>query len=457
MGKRAIWIAWLCVVVAIGSFLGFRLWASEDRSLFLVGATTSGHHQIELACEACHTSPFGGGEVLQDACVGCHAKELKEADDSHPKSKFTDPRNADRVAALDARNCVACHVEHRPEHTRAMGVTLPDDFCFQCHQQIAEERPSHEGMGFGTCASAGCHNFHDNRSLYEKYLLTHAAQPDLLENARVLLRTRPDLVAKLEGRKPLHATEQDAPKAVETSPAVLDEWAHSGHAAAGVNCSGCHAPQGADWQNQPGEQVCRECHASQVEGFLTGKHGMRLPQGLSPMRTEFARLPMQPESAGQDIGCVSCHESHAFDTQKAAVDACLGCHADDHSIAFQDSPHFTLWQRELAGEAPPGSGVSCATCHLPREEHQRQGRSVTVVQHNQNANLRPNEKMIRSVCQSCHGLAFSIDALADPELIRANFRGRAAAHVPSIDMALQRSSPEQGTVEAKPQEVRVRR
>ena len=40
-----------------------------------------------------------------------------------------------------------------------------------------------------------------------------------------------------------------------------------------------------------------------------------------------------------------------------------------------------------------------------------------IVQHNQNETLRPNEKMIRTVCLNCHGTSFSIDSLADDELI----------------------------------------
>lgn len=60
-----------------------------------------------------------------------------------------------------------------------------------------------------------------------------------------------------------------------------------------------------------------------------------------------------------------------------------------------------------------------------------------LVQHNQNDTLRPNEKMIRPVCVSCHGLAFSIDALADPALIARNFAGRLQRHVESIAMALE--------------------
>jgi len=60
------------------------------------------------------------------------------------------------------------------------------------------------------------------------------------------------------------------------------------------------------------------------------------------------------------------------------------------------------------------------------------------VQHNQNANLRPNEKMVRTTCLHCHGLAFSLDAMADARLVESNFAGRPTVHVRSVDMAQER-------------------
>jgi formate-dependent nitrite reductase cytochrome c552 subunit len=82
----------------------------------------------------------------------------------------------------------------------------------------------------------------------------------------------------------------------------------------------------------------------------------------------------------------------------------------------------------------PGSGVSCATCHLPREGH---GQSVSA-QHDQSANLRPRDKMVRSVCMNCHGVGFSLDALADESLVRRNFNGLPSEHVQSLDMVERR-------------------
>ena len=68
--------------------------------------------------------------------------------------------------------------------------------------------------------------------------------------------------------------------------------------------------------------------------------------------------------------------------------------------------------------------------------------ATVVVNHNQNANLTPNEKMLRTVCLQCHGLQFSMDALADRNLILSNFSGRPSEKHPgitwSVDSAVER-------------------
>lgn len=436
----ALWLGWLALTVALVLALAYALLGGK-RELFLIGQTTSGHHQIELACDACHTSPFGGREVLQEACVGCHGAELQAARDTHPKSKFTDPRNADRVKQLDARFCVTCHREHRAEITRAMGVTMPNDYCALCHQAIGEERPSHVGLAFNTCASAGCHNFHDNRGLYEEFLAEHLDDPRHKPNAVVAWRG-----PVVPGPKALNAAAHNAPPAAATA-AVMHEWAATSHAAAGVNCGDCHVDKATRaWVEAPGLDSCRTCHAAEADGFLAGKHGMRLARGMPPMTPATARLPMKSEAHATPLVCTTCHAAHRFDTSYAAVDACESCHADDHTRAYRDSPHFRLWQAERAGEAAPGSGVSCATCHMPR--HAAGG--AIKVQHNQNDNLRPNEKMLRSVCLDCHGLGFSIDALADPAAVAANFSLRPGLHIESLDFVRRRQAARRRQTESRP-------
>ena len=114
---------------------GGLLFLGKNQELLTPGPMTHGHHQIELRCDACH----GDSEnSMQQACLDCHENELKRVDDSHPIVKFLDPRNANRLKKIDARKCVSCHREHQPEQTNDMGVTLPNDYCAFCHQEIAE-------------------------------------------------------------------------------------------------------------------------------------------------------------------------------------------------------------------------------------------------------------------------------------------------------------------------------
>ena len=128
------------------------------------------------------------------------------------------------------------------------------------------------------------------------------------------------------------------------------------------------------------------------------------------------------------LSCNSCHQPHHYDRQFAAYQGCVQCHDDAHTKSYEGSPHHRLWELELAGDLPAGSGVSCATCHLPREERDGQ----FIVNHNQSANLRPNDKMMRSACLSCHSQQFAMDALSDSALIKNNFNGRPSKTHPGI-------------------------
>jgi hypothetical protein len=398
-----------------------------DRRAFLPGATSHGHHQIEMRCDVCHFPEGQGsapGAVRKDACVACHGEELKRVRDSHPERKFADPRHADLLLALDARECATCHVEHRPQWTDGMGVTLPLDYCAHCHQDIARERPSHEGMGFETCATAGCHNFHDNQALYEDFLAAHLDEPDMLERPFVPVFRVVNAESDTYATPAVAAGDADAPPSQLRDETLVAAWAGDAHAAAGVNCTACH---GESWNPKPAWTSCRDCHRAEAAGFLEGRHGMRLAQGLDPMKVEWARIPMKADAAHRELTCVSCHGAHGFDTRRAAVESCLQCHDDGHSRAYAGSPHHRAWQREMDGLAPAGSGVSCATCHMPRLAHGSDSTRFIHADHNQNATLRPNEKMLRPVCLECHGLGFAMEALADPARIAGNFSGPPSA------------------------------
>jgi mono/diheme cytochrome c family protein len=204
------------------------------------------------------------------------------------------------------------------------------------------------------------------------------------------------------------------------------------HARAGVNCSGCHG----NWSQAVSLEVCGECHQRELSGFQTGRHGMRTKLGLEPMLVAVSVLSMNVDAHARVLECTSCHGSHDFDTKRAASEACQGCHADEHTRSYAASPHAELWRRELSSELAPGRGVSCATCHLPRMA----GEQGAFVEHNQNDNLRPSEKMVRDVCLRCHGLGFTLNSLADAELVRANFTGHPKVDVASIALVARRQA-----------------
>lgn len=454
---RMLWTVWFAAVLPAGGVLLALMIFGGNRSFLLIGRTTDGHHQIELACDACHTSPFGGIAALQRACEKCHAAELTLANDSHPATKFRNPRNADRVAKLEARFCVTCHREHSPGITNAMAVTMPTDYCHICHEDIGEDRPTHRNVAFDSCASAGCHNFHDNRALYEDFLEKHRSEPDMKDVPEVVLKAATP--KRGPARRPLRDRDADAPAAHAGDRAILADWAGTRHAAAGVNCSGCHGGKPGTavltWVARPDRKACGGCHERQAATFVEGKHGMRLrgdlfierdglgglfkAGGFTAMRPELARAAMRADNHGRELNCSTCHDGHRFDTARAQVEACLGCHDDGHSKAYLVSSHYKLWQNERAGAATPGSGVTCTTCHMPRLIHKDpDGFEHVFVTHNQNDTLRPNEKMARPACLNCHGLPFTLDALADRELVDRNFSGRPSRHVDSIDWVVQR-------------------
>ncbi len=417
--------AGVIVAVSAAAYLSYALlWG--DQTHFLPGATTSGHYQIEEKCDVCHVKSFSSRDDLDKACIKCHGQELKDADDSHPASLFNDPRNADQLAILDARYCVTCHREHKPKITHAMGVTVPSNNCISCHKDIAQVRPTHLTFGETTCDSAGCHNYHDNRALYEEFLLKHRGEPAILPHMKTgITASSMSMASQIVAAAPLASSD-------------AAQQQHSAHGRQQIACGECHGADAAGqpkWQTKPSHEACKGCHVSQVEGFLASKYGMRPAQKLPAMTPGAARQPVHKNMDDVELGCNICHKAHQIDIRQASVEACLTCHNDPHSLAYKSSAHYRSWLAESAGNEPAGNGVSCATCHMPRETIMSNGLSKIYSQHNLNDNLRPNEKMIRNTCMSCHGLSFAIDALADASLIANNFNRLPGAHVKSMEMA----------------------
>lgn len=440
--QRLFPIACLVAVAAPATWLANVFFVAGDKTPLLPGTSTNGHYQIESQCHLCHTNErndrsFTSSGVPNSACLSCHGDDLAEFGDSHPVRKFRNPENAVFLEHIDAMSCIACHGEHNPKVTGEMAVTLPADYCAHCHEVTLENIESHRDLDYGTCATAGCHNFHDNMPLAPSFLLKHYGEPDVHPDAGV---DTPAALARWlaegnEERKALGRDDTDAPAAHASDSSLVDNWHHSAHAAAGINCSDCHeGAENAGWVAEPDHRSCQSCHGFEVETFLKGKHGMRLAHdNLSPMRPELARRAMKDDSGHRTLDCNACHQPHRYDRDFAAHQACLQCHDDSHSNGYGNSAHFRLWEAELAGLGGEGSGVSCATCHMPVVEHD----GHHAVSHDQSANLTPNEKMLRSVCMDCHGLQFAMDSLADSSLVDANFTAPPQQRHPGISWTVE--------------------
>ncbi len=452
MIRRVAWLVWLLLSLMVGSWLGLGLTmdqvadnpeAAQTRLLFVPGATTSDHLQIEIACEVCHSEAFAEVEQMQSACLKCHEQELKDIDDSHKISLFDDPANAETLTLLDATQCVSCHVEHKPQMRNGSGATLEADFCVVCHDNMGQERESHQGLAADSCASSGCHHYHDNRALYEDFLLKHQQKPEVLERPWLPQRDFVEMVEELMDypleEYPLQAQTRAQPGGLTMSPKLEQDWLQTAHAAAGVNCKGCHQNDDESWVVYPEPAMCTRCHQQEVQAFTQGKHGMRLALDLPAITPLQVERPMAEDVQDKPLSCTSCHAAHRFDTRLAAVEGCLGCHADRHSLAYKQSAHYRLWLQQGMQQPETGRGVSCASCHLPRIDYSTKDYVDRIlVQHNQSATMRPADKMLRPVCLNCHGLGYSINALADQALIRDNFNRPPAVQVDSIQMAVER-------------------
>lgn len=180
----------ILIMVVLTAFLA-AAFALDKRTVFLPGETSVGHTLFEASCSSCHE---GFKPVSNDTCMRCHEAEM--AQDMHGAKKFRDPRWAELITRIDVLTCTACHEEH--VHIFARGVHLKPDLCMNCHQGIIEgDMVSHNGFTPDGCWTAGCHNFHDHRSISTGFLRQNMGQPNLLPLPEI-----PERIIELKLDKP---------------------------------------------------------------------------------------------------------------------------------------------------------------------------------------------------------------------------------------------------------------
>ncbi|MGK7876211.1 MAG: cytochrome c3 family protein [Xenococcaceae cyanobacterium] len=208
-------------------------------------------------------------------------------------------------------------------------------------------------------------------------------------------------------------------------------WQKSAHALAEVNCSSCHQDsQTKALVVKPTQESCQSCHEVAVETFLLGKHGIRIAEGLTPLTPAMAHLPMKKSALGKQMTCNTCHDVHSVNTFQASVDSCLSCHNDSHSLNYKQSKHAQLFVAEGNLPRPSIESVTCATCHLPRQEFD----GVIHVNHNNTYNLLPRDRMVQDVCMNCHGMEYSYNSIFDDELVETNFARPPTQDLKTLEM-----------------------
>jgi hypothetical protein len=119
----------------------------------------------------------------------------------------------------------------------------------------------------------------------------------------------------------------------------------------------------------------------------------------------------------------------------AAVDSCLSCHTDQHSLNYENSRHAELFWANASLPRPTNEAVSCATCHLPRQVvEQPSGDDLILVNHNNTFTLKPRDRMVSEVCMNCHGMEYSYNSIFDDELVELNFARPPNQELQTIDM-----------------------
>ena len=225
---------------------------------------------------------------------------------------------------------------------------------------------------------------------------------------------------------------------------IEQQWRTSIHALNDVNCSSCHVNEdNKTFISRPTEASCKSCHEYSTDTFLLGKHGIRTLEGLSPLTPAMAHLPMKKSALEGRMNCNSCHNVHTVNTYQAAVDSCLTCHNDTHSLNYKNSPHAEIIKDIGLLPRPNSDTVTCATCHLPREI----AGDTVLVNHNNTYTLKPRDRMVKEVCMNCHGLEHSYDSIFDDELVETNFARPPTLELPTFELVrnLEKKRSSKGT------------
>jgi hypothetical protein len=189
-----------------------------------------------------------------------------------------------------------------------------------------------------------------------------------------------------EGQDCIGCHEQD-------SPAFVQEWRLSKHAAKGVDCFTCHQrEEGAvDAMNHNGYRIatlvtpkdCGRCHAQQVKE-MTSSHHAKAGDILNSLDNFLGEVIGGPEAV--TVGCAQCHGSKVKVLAKGKLDP-------------------DTWPNTGIGRInPDGSLGSCSACHARHNFSKAQARDPEACG---KCHLGPDHPQMEIYQESKHGILYA--------------------------------------------------
>lgn len=189
------------------------------------------------------------------------------------------------------------------------------------------------------------------------------------------------------------------------TPNIVTDWQLSKHSSNSVDCEMCHGDShtsalDVDKVSMPNHETCNDCHDTQVDQFLKGKHSIAwasvkamptthmLPTALSDgmkgcggchkmgvkSKEELERLKANGSKFGH-ASCDACHTRHTFSLDEARQpQACQTCHMGfDHPQweMYSSSKHGVRYDLKQKGILPETAAApTCQTCHMVDGNHE---------------------------------------------------------------------------------------
>jgi hypothetical protein len=191
----------------------------------------------------------------------------------------------------------------------------------------------------------------------------------------------------------------------KVTPNIVSDWEISLHKKNGVTCDACHGDAHSSAADvgkvlTVTARTCGECHETQLEQFMKGKHSLgwasyeamptthALPMVLAGgMKgcggchkigikddAEIEALKKQGSVFGH-ASCDACHTRHTFLTTEARQpQACQTCHMGfDHPQweMYSASKHGVRYLLKQSGALPADTPApTCQMCHMPEGNHE---------------------------------------------------------------------------------------